>query len=237
MLYLISIGGHLPDSLAGSPDLEVANLLHLGLVLLAVVGLAVVVEGALGLGAVADRVVEVVEDGLEGVLELGGPVNGTAAGGGGAGLEHPVHAVGANQGVQGLGRLLDGLVESLRGAVAALAENLVLGEEHAVDATHEAAALTVEVRVDLLLKGGLVEVAGADGDTQSNGLLLSLASDVLEDGKRRVDATALAEEGADGAARALGSAENDVNVLGDVDVGLVLENGGEAMREVESLDC
>lgn len=227
---------YLPDSSAGSPDLEIANLLHLGLVLLAVVRLAVVVEGALGLSAVVDRVVQVVEDGLEGVLELGSPVNGTAAGSGGAGLEHPVHAVGANQGVQRLGSLLDSLVESLRGAMAALAEDLVLSEEHAVDAAHKAAALTVEVRVDLLLEGGLVEVAGANGDTHGNGLLLSLAGEVLEDGKGRVDAAALAEEGADSAARALGGAENDVNVLGDVDIGLLLEDGREAVREVQGLN-
>lgn len=104
-----------------------------------------------------------------------------------------------------------------------------------MDTAHQAAALTVEVRVNLLLKGGLVEVAGANGDAESNGALLGLAGDVLVDGKRRVDAAALAEEGADGAAGALGGAQDDVNVLGDLDLGEVLEDGGEAVREVESL--
>jgi hypothetical protein len=104
-----------------------------------------------------------------------------------------------------------------------------------VDTAHQAATLTVEVRVDLLLKGGLVQVAGANGDTQGNGALLGLASDVLVDGKRRVDTAALAEERADGAAGALGRAQNNVNVLGDLDLGEVLEDGGEAVREVESL--
>ncbi len=72
-----------------------------------------------------------------------------------------------------------------------------------MDAAHQAATLTVEVRVDLLLEGGLVEVAGSDGDTEGDGLLLGLASDVLVDSERGVDATALAEERSDGAARAL----------------------------------
>ena len=226
---------HIPNGLAGAPDLEVADLLELGLVLLTVVRLRVVLERALGLGAVLDRVVEVVEDGLEGVLELGGPVDGTTAGGGGAGVEHPVHAVGTNEGIEGLGSLLNGLVESLAGGVAALTENLVLGEEHAVDTAHKAAALTVEVRVDLLLEGGLVEVTGADGDTEGDGLLLGLASDVLVDGERGVDTTALTEEGADGAAGALGGDEDDVNVGGDLDLGEILEDGGETVGEVEGL--
>lgn len=229
------LGAEGTDGLAGAPDLEVADLLELLLVLLTVVGLGVVLEGALGLGAVLDRVVEVVEDGLEGVLELGSPVNGTAAGGGGAGVEHPVHAVGTNEGVEGLGSLLNGLVESLAGGVAALTENLVLGEEHAVDTTHEAAALTVEVRVDLLLEGGLVEVAGANGNTHGDGLLLGLAGHILVDGEGGVDATALLEKGADGAAGTLGGAEDDVDVSGDLDLGEILEHGGETVGEVEGL--
>ena len=210
--FFIKSWGYSPDSLSGPPDLQTTDLLHLSLELLTVVLLAVVVEGALGLGTVLDGGVQVVEDGLQGVLELGGPVNGTTAGGGGAGLEHPVHAVGTNEGVQRLGSLLDGLVEGLRGAVALLTENLVLGEEHTVDTTHQAATLTVQVRVDLLLEGGLIEVTGADGNTKGDGLLLGLASDILEDGERRVDTTALTEEGADGTAGALGSAEDDINV-------------------------
>lgn len=230
------LGSHIPDGLAGAPDLQVPDLLHLGLVALTVVLLAVVVERALGLGAVLDRVVQVVEDGLQGVLELGGPVDGATAGGGGAGLEHPVHAVGTDEGVQALGGLLDGLVEGLAGAVAALTEDLVLGEEHTVDTAHQAAALTVQVRVDLLLEGGLVEVARADSNAQSDGALLSLAGDVLVDGKGGVDATALTEERADSAARTLGSAQDDINVLGNIDLGEVLEDGGEAVREVQSLE-
>lgn len=223
------------DSLTRAPDLKVVNLLELGGVALAVVGLGVVLEGALGLGAVGDGGVEVVEDGLQGVLEALLPVEGTTAGGGGACVVHVVHAVGTDQGVEGLCGLLNGLVEGLGGRVAALTENFVLGEEHAVDAAHQAAALTVQVRVDLLLEGGLVEVAGADGDTERDGLLLSLAGDVLEDGDGGVDATALAEEGADSAAGALGGNEDDVDVGGDLDLGEVLEDGREAVGEVESL--
>lgn len=226
---------NLPYSLASPPDLEATDLLHLGLVLLTVILLAIVVQGSLGLGTILDGVVKLVEDGLQGILEAGRPVNGTTTGGGGASLVHPVHAVGANEGVQALGSLLNGLVEGLAGGVATLTENLVLGEEHTVDTTHQAATLTVKVRVDLLLKGGLVEVAGADGDTKGNSLLLGLASDVLEDGEGGVDATALTEQGSDGSARALGSAEDDIDVGGDLDLGEVLEDGGEAVGEVKGL--
>lgn len=104
-----------------------------------------------------------------------------------------------------------------------------------MDTAHEAATLTVEVRVDLLLEGGLVEVAGADGDTKSDGLLLSLTSDVLVDGERGVDTTALTEEGSDGSARALGGAEDDVDVGGNLNLGEVLEDGGETVGEVKGL--
>lgn len=104
-----------------------------------------------------------------------------------------------------------------------------------MDATHQATTFTVEIRIDLLFEGGLVQVTAANSDTKGNGLLLSLASDVLEDSEGRVDTTALLEERADGTARALGGDEDDINVLGDVDLGAILENGGEAVREVEGL--
>jgi hypothetical protein len=70
------------DSLSGTPDLEVVNLLELGIVLLTVVGLRVVLERALGLAAVLDGGVKVVEDRLKGILEALAPVDGTATGGG-----------------------------------------------------------------------------------------------------------------------------------------------------------
>lgn len=229
------LGAERADSLAGAPDLEVADLLHLLLEGLAVVGAASVVEGALGLGTVTGGLVELLEEGLEVGLEALGPVNGTAAGGGGAGLVHVVHAVGTDQRVEGLGGLLDGLVEGLAGSVAVLTENLVLGEEHTVDTTHEAATLAVKVRVDLLLEGGLVEVAGTDGNTHGDGLLEGLAGHVLVDGDGAVDTAALLEERADSAARALGGDEDNVNVRGDLDVGAVLEDGGETVGEVEGL--
>lgn len=222
-------------SLTGAPDLQVVNLLELLCVLLAVVRLAVVLKRALGLGAVLNRVVQIVEDRLQGILEALAPIDGAAAGGGRAGSVHVIHAVLADEGVERLGGLLYGLVEGLGGRVAALAEDLVLGEEHAVDAAHQAAALAVEVGVDLLLEGCLVEVTRADGDAEGDGLLLGVAGDVLVDGDGGVDAAALAEEGAHGAAGALGGDEDDVDVLGDLDLGEVLEDGGETVGEVKSL--
>ena len=70
---------------------------------------------------------------------------------------------------------------------------------------------------------------------ERDSLLLGLAGDVLEDGDGGVDATALLEEGADSAAGALRGDEDDVNVGGDLDLGEVLEDGREAVGEVESL--
>lgn len=104
-----------------------------------------------------------------------------------------------------------------------------------MDPTHQAAALAVQVRVDFLLEGGFVQVAAADGDAERDGFFLGLARYVLVDGDGGVDAAALAEEGADGAAGALGGDEDDVDVGGDVDFGQVFEDGGEAVGEVEGL--
>ena len=104
-----------------------------------------------------------------------------------------------------------------------------------MNTTHEAATLTVEVGVDLLLEGGLVEVTAADGNTEGNSLLLSLAGHVLEDGEGRVDTTALTEERADGTAGALGGNEDDVDVGGGLNLGALLEDGRETVGEVEGL--
>lgn len=225
MLHLFGVlGAERANSLSGAPDLQVINLLELLVVLLAVVGLRVVLERALGLAAVLDGSVQVVKDGLEGILEALAPVDGTTTGGGRAGSVHVVHAIGADQGIEGLGSLLDSLVESLRWAVAALTENLVLSEEHAVDTAHKAATLAVQVGVDLLLEGSLVEVSGTNGNTEGDGLFLGLAGNVLVDGDRGVDASALTEEGTHGASRALGGDEDDVDVSGDLNLGKVLED-------------
>ena len=226
---------NLPNGLAGTPDLKIPNFLHLLLILLSVVGLRVVVESALGLLASLDAVVQLIEQWLQVVPEAGGPVDGTTTGSGGASGIHPVHTIGTDQRIQRLGGLLDGLVEGLRGGVAALTENLILSKEHTVDTAHQAATLTVQVRVDLLLEGGLVEVTRSHGDTHGDGPLLGLTSDILVDSNGGVDTTALTEERADGTAGALGGDENDINILRDVDVGQVLENGGESVGEVKGL--
>lgn len=103
------------------------------------------------------------------------------------------------------------------------------------DTAHEDTTLAVEVRVDLLLKGGLVGVAGTDGDGEGASLLHGLAGDVLPDGDRGVDAAALLEESADGAARALRRAEDDVDIGGGVNTGVLLVNKGETVTEVQRL--
>lgn len=111
--FLLVLRSQATDSLTGSPDFELTDLLHLLLESLAVVWTTSVLHGALRLLASLDRVVEVIEDGLEGLLEALAPVNGTTAGRGGAGGVHVVHTVGTNQRVERLCGLLDSLVECL----------------------------------------------------------------------------------------------------------------------------
>jgi hypothetical protein len=57
----------------------------------------------------------------------------------------------------------------------------------------------------------------------------------LVDGNGGVDPTALAEEGSDGPAGALGGNEDDIDIGGNIDLGLLLEDGGETVGEVEGL--
>lgn len=52
---------HLPDCLSCSPYLQITDLLHFLLILLTVVGLGVEVQRSLGLGAILDAVVQVIE--------------------------------------------------------------------------------------------------------------------------------------------------------------------------------
>jgi hypothetical protein len=95
--------------------------------------------------------------------------------------------------------------------------------------------LSIKVRVHLLLEGGLIHVAGTDSNTESNGLLLGMSSDVLPNRDGRIDTTTLLKESANSTARALGSDEDNINVLGGDDVGVVLEHDRETMGEVEGL--
>lgn len=89
-----------------------------------------------------------------------------------------------------------------------------------MDTTHEDTSLSVQVREDLLLKGGLVDVTGTDGDTESDGLLLGLTGNVLVDGNGRVDTSALEEQSSDGSSGTFGGDKDDVDVLGWNDLGL-----------------
>ncbi len=93
-----------------------------------------------------------------------------------------------------------------------------------MDTSHQATTLTVEIGVDLLLKGGDVHVTSTDSDTESGGFLEGLAGDVLVDGNGGVDTTALTEEGADSASGSLWRDEDDIDVLWNVNLGEALED-------------
>lgn len=142
------------DSLTSPPDFLVVNFVKLLLEVLSVSLSGVELEGSSGLRTVPDGVVKGLEDGkvspeetvsqpvlesgaIYALLELGGPVKGTTSGSGGARVVHVVHTVLADEREKRLSGLLDGLVEGLRGRVAVLPENLVLGKEHTLDTAHE----------------------------------------------------------------------------------------------------
>ena len=116
-----------------------------------------------------------------------------------------------------------------------LSEDLVLSKEHSLDTSHENTSLSVEIRVDLLLEGSLVGVTASDTHGESDSLLLCLSSDILEDGDGSVDSSSLLEEGSDGSARSLGGSEDDIDVLGWYDLGVILVDDGETVGEVQSL--
>jgi len=104
-----------------------------------------------------------------------------------------------------------------------------------VDTSHQATTLSVQVRVDLLLKGGLVEVTRSDTNTKGNGLLLGLTGDILVDGNGGVDTTAVLEESSDSSSGSLGGNEDDIDIGGNINLGLLLEDWGETVGEVEGL--
>ncbi len=116
-----------------------------------------------------------------------------------------------------------------------LTETLLLCEEHAVDSSHQATTLTVQVGVNLLLKGSLIQVSTSNPDAETNCLFLGLSSHILVNGDGGVDTTALTEQGSDSSARSLGGHEDDIDIFGHFDFGQILEDGREAMREVKSL--
>ena len=186
----------------------------------------------LGLLSFLHRVVQVVEHRLQRVLEAAAPVNGPTPRRRRAGRVHPVHSVRTNQRVQALGCLFDSLVKGFARAVTSLTENLVLSQEHAVDSSHETPSFAVQVRIHLLLEGRLVEIAAANGNAECHGFLLGPTGDVPIYRNRRVDTAAFFEKRSNGAAGAFGSHQDDVDVVGHIDLGLVLEHGGETVREV-----
>ena len=119
--------------------------------------------------------------------------------------------------------------------MSTFSQDFILSKEHSLDTTHETSSLTVQVTVDFLLKGRLVEVPGADTDTEGDGFFRGFAGHVLEDGEGRVDASALFEETTDCSAGTFGCDEDDVDVGRGDDTSEVFVHDGETVGEVESL--
>lgn len=78
--------------------------------------------------------------------------------------------------------------------MAPLSQDFILRKEHAVDATHKAASLAVQIRIDLFLERRLVEVTRANCYTQSYSFLFRFTSNVLVNGDRRVNTPSLFEQ-------------------------------------------
>ncbi|KAH3660712.1 hypothetical protein OGATHE_005044 [Ogataea polymorpha] len=119
--------------------------------------------------------------------------------------------------------------------MAVLSQDLVLSKEHTVDTSHQTSSLTVQVRVDFSLEGGLVNVTRSNGNSQSNGLLLGLTSNVVPDGVRRVDTSALLEKRSHSSTRTLRSSQDHVNVGWWHNVGQLLEDRRESVGEIQGL--
>ena len=244
---LFSLGSETSDSLSGAPDFLGTDLIEFLFKCFSVVFPSTEFQGPLGLAAILDGVIQIVEHGLlsvlyaalegdlESIFEFGGPVQGSTSSGGGASFVHPIHTICTDERVQTLSSLLDCLIERFRGRMSTFSQNFILRKEHSLNATHETSSLTVQVTVDFFLEGRLVEISGTDTDTESDGFFLGFAGDVLEDGEGRVDASAFFEETADCATGTLGGTENDVDVGGRDDTGQILIDDGETVREVQGL--
>ena len=103
--------------------------------------------------------------------------------------------------------------------MASLSQHLILGEKHAMDTAHQAAPFAVEIGPHLFLKSSLVEVSTPNSHTQCNRLLFGFAGDILKHSDRRVNAPSFAEKGSNGAARAFGRHEDDIDVGWNIDFG------------------
>eukprot|EP00906_Rhabdomonas_costata_P002990 RCo004626 len=236
---LLLLGGVLraqgPQHAASLPHLLLCHRLQLGGELDVVVRGGVGGNGAGGLLAGLHALVALLNHGLQRGLELGGPVQRPALRRGGAVGVHPVHAILRHQGVERAQGLLNCLVEGLRRGVPVLPEHVVLRLESALEQPHQHAALPCQVTGHLLLKGGLEHVPAADPESRGQRAVLGLPGEVLVDGPRGVNATALEEVRSDGQPGALGRHKDHIDVLGRDNPGLVPVHNPEPVREVQGL--
>ena len=134
---LVILWTEFADSLCGAPHLAVVHGCKFLLKTGTVVGLRVGIDADLCFVTALHTCIELLHDGLNGIMETREPVKCATLGGGGTIGIHPVHTLLSEERHEALCELFYCLVESLGGGVAILAEHFILSQEQALNSTHQ----------------------------------------------------------------------------------------------------
>ena len=116
-----------------------------------------------------------------------------------------------------------------------LAQYLILGQQQTLDSAHQGTTLTSQIGSSLTDESRLEQVAGTDTDTQRQRTIHRLASSVLIDSERRVQATTLKEHGTQRRTRPLRSDHDHVNIRGRNNARTIVPSDRKTMREIQGL--
>ena len=116
-----------------------------------------------------------------------------------------------------------------------LAQYLILGQQQTLDSAHQRTTLTSQIGSSLTDESRLEQVAGTDTDTQRQRTIHRLASSVLIDSERRVQATTLKEHGTQRRTRPLRSDHDHVNIRRRNNARTIVPSDCETMREIQGL--
>mmetsp|Transcript_9504 Transcript_9504/g.18011 ORF Transcript_9504/g.18011 Transcript_9504/m.18011 type:complete len:392 (+) Transcript_9504:99-1274(+) len=240
----VSFGAEAANSDTCSPDFHVPQVLELSIQANLVVIFAVDVKGAAGFVAIGNFGVQFFKDGQSSFLKVGVPVQRTSLGGGRAVGVHPVHTIFADERVQRLSGFFHGFIERFRWGMTVGAKDIILGQEHPVDSTHQDTAFASQITEDLFLEGGFIHVACANSDADAKSTISRFARHILVDSNTGVDAAAFQEETADGCTGAFGGNKDDIHVFGRHYTSIFFEHNTETVGKVKStpffevgLDC